>query len=101
MERSNTIAGSLTLVRVAVTALFVCAIAGLAITSLVGFEEPNDVLLILSSSLLLIGVLIVFAHLLLTRLLDRWQKRRWFHQLTGRKAVSAWSEYLSCDDLRA
>jgi len=101
MLLSKGTADSLTLVRALVTVLFVCAMAGLVLTAVFGFEQPNNTLLLLSSGLLLTAIVAVFAHLGLTRVLNRSQKRLWFHQLTGRRAVWAWAEYLTCDDLRA
>jgi hypothetical protein len=94
-------ADSLTLLRALVTVLSICAMAALVLTALFGFEEPNDTLMLLSSGLLLTAIAAVFAHLGFTRSLNRSQKRIWFRQLTGRRAVRAWSEYLTCDDLRA
>ena len=94
-------ADSLTLLRAFVTVLFVCAMAGLVLTVLFGFEEPNDTLLFLSCGLVLAAIVAVFAHLAATRLLNRAQKRLWLHRLTGRQAASAWAEYLTCDNLRA
>jgi hypothetical protein len=75
--------------------------SGLALTVLFGFEEPNTALLVLSSTLLLAAIVAVFVHLTVNRVLNREQKRIWLHQLTGRRAVSAWAEYLTCDDLPA
>ena len=93
--------GSLTLLRPLVTVLFVCGMAGLALTAVFGFEEPDNTLLLLSSSLLLTAIVAVCAHLRFTQVLNPSQKRVWFHQLTGPRALWAWAEYLTCDDLRA
>ena len=90
---------SLTLLRAVVTALLVCAMAGLALTVVFGFEEANNTLLFLSSGLLLMSIVAVFAHLGVSRTLNSAQKRIWLCELTGRRAVRAWSEYLTCDDL--
>lgn len=92
---------SLTILRALVTVLFLCAMAGLALTAVFGFEEPNSTLLLLSSGMLLTAILAVFVHLGVNRVLDRAQKRIWLHELTGRRALSAWAEYLTCDDLGA
>jgi hypothetical protein len=97
----KTAADSVTLLRGLVTVLFVCAMAGLVLTALFGFEEPNNTLVLLSSGLLFTATLAVFAHLGVTRVLTRSQKRIWLNQLTGRRAIWAWREYLTCDDLRA
>jgi hypothetical protein len=92
---------SVTRLRTVVTVLFVFAIAGLVLTVVFGFEEPNNTLLLLSSGLLLTAILAVFAHLAVTEELNRSEKRIWLAQLTGRKAPWALCEYLTCDDLRA
>ena len=92
---------SLTFLRALVTVLFVFAMAGLVLTVVLGFEEPNNTLLLLSSGLLLTAIVAVFAHLGVTEELNRSEKRIWLAQLTGRRATWAWSEYLTCDDLRA
>jgi len=97
----KTTSSSLTLLRAVVTVLFVSGMAGLVLTAGFGFEEPNDVLLLLSSSLLLAAILAVFAHLSLTAALNRAQKGVWLHQLTGRRAAWAFAEYLTSEDLRA
>lgn len=93
-------ADSLALLRALVTVLFLCGMAGLVLTAVFSFEEPNDMLLLLSSGLLVTAVLAVFVHLGANRRLTRSQKRMWLRQLTGRRALSAWAEYLTCDDLR-
>jgi len=92
---------SVTHLRTLVTVLFVFAMAGLVLAVVLGFEEPNNTLLLLSSGLLLTVIVAVFAHLGVTEELNRSEKRIWLAQLTGRKAPLAWSEYLTCDDLRA
>ena len=94
-------ANSLTLLRALVVVLLVCAMTGLVLTAVFGFEEPNTTLLLVSSGSLVTAVLAVFGHLALNRVLDRSQKRMWLTQLTGRRAMFAWAEYLACDDLRA
>ena len=92
---------SVTRLRTLVTVLSVFAMAGLVITVVLAFEEPNNTLLLLSSGLLVTAIVAVFAHLGVTEELNRSEKRIWLAQLTGRKATWAWSEYLTCDDLRA
>ena len=90
-----------TFLRAVVTVLFVCALAGLVLTGVFGFEAPNDRLMLLSSSLLFAVLVAVLVHLGVTRALTRQQKGIWLRELTGRRAAWAWGEYLSCDDLRA
>jgi hypothetical protein len=97
----NVALGSVTLLRAIVTALVVCGMAGLLLMALFGFEEPNRALLLLSSGLLTTAVVAVFVHLAANRVLNGSQKRIWLRQLTGRRALFAWAEYLTCEDLRA
>ena len=85
--------------RLTITVLFVCGIAGLILTAGFGFEAPNDALLAVSAAMLCGAALSVFVHLGVTRTLTRAQKRMWFRHLTGRKAPWAWSDYVSSDDL--
>jgi hypothetical protein len=87
--------------RLTVTVLFVCGMAGIILTALFGFETPNDTLLGASAALLCGAALTVFVHLGVTRTLTRAQKRRWLRHLTGRKAAWAWSDYVTSDDLGA
>jgi len=82
-----------------VTVMVVCGIATVAVALLAGFERVNDMMLLVSSVLLFGPVLAVLAHLAFTRTLDRSQKRLWLRQLTGPRALVAWSEYLTCEDL--
>ena len=92
---------SRTLLRPVVSVLFICAIAGLVLTAVFGFEEPNASLLFLSSGLLFAAIFAVLVHLAVTGALTRAQKRIWLTRLTGRRAAWAWGEYLTCDDLGA
>lgn len=101
MQVSKGVVDSRAFLRALVTFLSLAATMGLVLTALSGFEEPNDVLLLLSSGLLLVAVVAVFAHLGATRLVEPALKRVWFQQLVGRRALSAWAEYLTCEDLRA
>ena len=92
---------SLRVLQILATILFVSGIASLALTATFAFEEPNNPLLLLSAGLLVTPLVAVFAHLTATSELNRSQKRIWLRQLTGRRAPSAWAEYLTCGDLRA
>lgn len=86
------------ILRPLVAALLLLGLAGLALTTLLGFESPDRTLLYLSSALLVAPVLVVFAHLSLTRALTPRQRRLWFRHLTGRRAMWALGEYLNCTD---
>jgi hypothetical protein len=87
------------LLRAIVAVGVTCGLAGLALTALFGFEEPNDTLLLLSSAFLFAPVLAVFIHLSRTSALTPAQRRAWLRRLTSRRAAWAFGEYLSCDDL--
>jgi len=76
-------------------------IAGLVLTATLTFEEPSDILLVVSSMLLFAAPLAVLAHLALTRELSRREKRIWIRQLIGRRAPWALSDYLTFPDRRA
>jgi hypothetical protein len=75
--------------------------AGLGLTAVFSFEQPNDLLLFLSSGFLLAAIAAVFIHLGTTRTLTRSQKRIWLDQLASRRAAWTFGEYLTCEDLRA
>jgi hypothetical protein len=85
----------------ALAVLGVFGMVGLAVTALLGFEEPNSTLLVFSSVLLFAAPVGILAHLSVTRELTRQEKRIWFQQLTGRRAAWAFSGYLTCHDRRA
>jgi hypothetical protein len=74
--------------------------AGLVVTVGVGFEEPDHTLLVLSAVALAVPVVGAFVHLAFTRELDAQEKRAWLAELTGSRALWAWSTYLSCGDRR-
>jgi hypothetical protein len=74
-------------------------LAGIALSVLLPFEEPDHALLVLSSALVFTPIASVFAHVKLTGALTRGQRRMWLRQLTGRKAVWALGDYLTCEDL--
>jgi hypothetical protein len=81
--------------------LSVLGLVGLAGTVLIGFEEPNGTLLLLSSVLVFAAPVAGLVHLGLTRTLTPTEKRIWLHELTGRRAAWALSEYLTCHDRRS
>jgi hypothetical protein len=96
--RSTAKPDHLRLLRPAVVGLTLVGLAGLVVTTLLGFESPNRALLYLSSVLVLAPVLFTFAHLALTRVLTSRQRRIWFRHLTGRRAMWAFGDYLNCAD---
>ena len=89
------------LLRALIAVMVTCSMAGLLLTMVFSFEEPNGPLLLVSLGLLMAAVIAVFAHLAFTRALDTRQKRMWLRLLCGRRAGRAWAEYLGCDDLLA
>ncbi len=76
----------------------VFGIAGLAVAGMVGFEEPNSTLLLVSSLLILAAPLAMIVHLSVTRELTRQEKRTWIHALAGHRGPWVFSEYLTCTD---
>lgn len=76
-------AGLTNTVLAAFAVLGVFGMVGLAVTALLGFEEPNSTLLVFSAVLLFAAPV------------------AWIQQLTGRRAAWAFSDYLTCHDRRA
>lgn len=83
------------------TVLTIAGIVGLAATALVGFEEPNNTLLLVSTVLVLAAPLAALVHLSLTSELTREEKRAWIRGFTGPRAPRVLSDYLTCRDRRA
>jgi len=75
--------------------LTIVGAVAMAVTMLLGFEEPNGILLLVSSILLFAAPVAMLAHLALTHELTAEEKRIWFRALTGRRALAACSMYLS------
>jgi hypothetical protein len=92
---------SATRVLAGLAALSVCGMAGLAALGLLGFEEPDTTLLLISSALVFAAPIAVLVHLGFTRELTREEKRIWIHELTGRRAPWAFSDYVTTEDRRA
>lgn len=83
------------------TLLTIAGAAVLALTVFIGFEEPNGLLLLISAILMFAAPVAMFAHLALTDELSPVEKRIWLRALTGRRALVAFSVYLTCADRRA
>ena len=81
--------------------LSITGMIGLATTVLVGFEEPNNTLLLVSTVLVLAAPLAALVHLGLTTELTRQEKRAWIRGFTGPRAPRVLSDYLTCRDRRA
>ena len=80
--------------------LTVVGVVAMTVTLLLGFEEPNGILLLISSILLFTAPVAMLAHLALTHELTPGEKRIWLRALTGRRAPAAWSAYLTCRNRR-
>ena len=81
--------------------LSVVGMVGLAVTAVVGFEEPNNTLLLTSFVLMLTAPAAMLVHLTVTRELTPREKQIWIRQLTGPQAARAFSAYLTSDDRSA
>ena len=82
-------------------ALSLLGLVGLGLTALFGFEKPNNMLLLVSSVLVLSAPVAMLMHLILTRELTREEKRIWIRELTGPRAPWAFSDYVTSDDRSA
>ena len=70
-------------------------------TVLIGFEEADPIMLLVSAGLLAVVPAIVLGRVSFGSELTRDEKRRWLRALTGRRAMQAWSVYLTSTDRRA
>ena len=82
-----------------VTACSVLGFAGLLLTILLGFEEPNRLLLWISCGLAVAAPIAVLIHLTCTPALTAERKRVWWKAFASGDVFSALSEYLSSPDL--
>ena len=83
------------------TLLTIAGAATLALTVFIGFEEPNELLLLISAIFMFASPVAMFAHLAMTDELSQAEKRIWLRALIGRRALAAWSVYMTCADRRA
>jgi hypothetical protein len=74
---------------------------GLGVTAAVGFEEPNNALLLISFVLMLVSPVAMLVHLTFTRELTSRERRMWIRQLAGPRAARVFSAYLTSDDRSA
>jgi uncharacterized membrane protein len=84
----------------ALVGLGVLGLVLLALTALIGFEQPNTMLLIVSSVLIFLAPLGMLVHLTMTRELTREEKRLWIQELTSRRGASGLADYLTSHDRR-
>ena len=80
-------------------ALTMAGIIGTVVTAVLGFEEPNTPMLLVSGVLALAAPLAVLVHLRLTRGLTQDKKRIWLKEFRSAQVWSSLSEYLSSTDL--
>jgi ABC-type multidrug transport system permease subunit len=78
----------------------VAGFAGLMLTGLTGFEEPNEVLLLVSTVLLVAAPAAVLLHLSLTTELTRDEKHAWMRAFASSRIASAFSTYITSPDRR-
>lgn len=85
----------------AFAAIGVFGLVALTLTALIGFEEPNSILLLISCLLIFAAPAAMVVHLTTTTELTREEKRRWIREFTGSRAASALADYLTSRDRRA
>jgi hypothetical protein len=85
----------------AFTAASLLGLGILAMTLMIGFEEANGSLLVVSAVLIFATPAAMLVHLALTKELTAQEKRMWIRGLTGPRAASVFSSYLTSDDRRA
>jgi hypothetical protein len=73
----------------------------LAMTLMIGFEEADSTLLLVSAVLTFAAPIAMLVHLALTREMTRQEKRIWVQGLTGPRFLLVFSRYLTADDRRA
>jgi peptidoglycan/LPS O-acetylase OafA/YrhL len=73
----------------------------LAVTAVVGFEEPNSTLFLTSLALVLAAPAAMLVHLAATRQLTGSEKRIWIRELAGPRAARSFSAYLTSHDRSA
>ena len=79
----------------------VFGLVGLCITAIVGFEEPNNTLLLFSVLLGLAAPAVALVHLMFTKELTRREKSMWLRHLAGPHAARVFRMYLTSGDRAA
>jgi hypothetical protein len=79
--------------------LTVMGITGFFVTAMLGFEDPNTAMLLVSGAMALAAPVIAVAHLTVTRRLTQDEKRIWLREFGSAEVWSALSEYLSSTNL--
>jgi hypothetical protein len=80
--------------------LTVVGIVGIVVTAMLGFEEPNTPMLLVSGAMTLAAPITALMHLTVTRGLTHDEKRIWLKEFGSAEVWSALSEYLSSGNLR-
>ena len=80
-------------------ALTVVGIVGFVVTAMLGFEEPNTSMLLVSGATTLVAPITALVHLSVTRGLTHDEKRIWLKEFGSAEVWSALSEYLSSTNL--
>jgi hypothetical protein len=80
--------------------LTMVGIAGIVMTTMLGFEQPNVPMLVVSGAMMLAAPITALMHLSVTRALTRDEKRIWLKEFGSAEVWSALSEYLSSNNLR-
>ena len=78
--------------------LSVFGMVGLAVAAVVGFEEPNETLLLVSFVLMLAAPVAMLVHLTVTKELTWQEKRIWIRQLASHRGARVFSAYLTSHD---
>lgn len=79
--------------------LTVVGIAGIVVTAMLGFEEPNTPMLLVFGAMTLAAPVTALVHLSVTRGLTHGEKRIWLREFGSAEVWSALSEYLSSTNL--
>ena len=74
---------------------------GLAVTVMLGFEEPSNTLFLFSFVLMFAAPVAILVHLIVTSELTLREKRIWIGQLAGPRMARAFSTYLTSHDRSA
>ena len=86
-------------IRGVLTVLTMVGIVGLVVTTMLSFEEPNTLMLVVSGALALAAPITALVHLGLTRELTDDEKKIWLKEFRSARVWSALSEYLSSTNL--
>jgi len=86
-------------VRDVLVVLTVAGIAGVVVTTMLGFEEPDTRMLLVSGAMVLAAPVAALLHLSVTRRLTHDEKRIWLKEFRSSRIWSALAEYLSSANL--